>query len=255
MTFSGQRVLVTGGARGIGAATARRFLEQGARVAIGARREASVEAFRDSLANTELASATVESAVGEIGTQDECRAVVETAVARLGGLDILVNCAGVFEEVPFEAVTQEHWDSTFRVNVGGTFFCLQAALPHLEASGGNVVNLGSDAGLIGFPPSSVYSGAKAAVVNLTRALALELAGRIRINCVCPGNVETDMIQHAAEASDDPHAYLNAAHRRSPLRRMGQPQEIADAVLYLASPQAGFTHGAILSVDGGGVCGF
>ncbi|MGM0858998.1 MAG: SDR family NAD(P)-dependent oxidoreductase [Pseudomonadota bacterium] len=255
MTFTGQRVLVTGGARGIGAATARRFLEEGARVAIGARRNASVDAFRDSLANTDLASATVEASIGEIGTQAECRAVVETAVTRLGGLDILVNCAGVFEEVSFEAVTQEHWDSTFRVNVGGTFFCIQAALPHLEASGGNVVNLGSDAGLIGFPPSSVYSGAKAAVVNLTRALALELAGRIRINCVCPGNVETDMIQHAAETSDAPHAYLDAAHRRAPLKRMGRPQEIADAVLYLASTQAGFTHGAILSVDGGGVCGF
>ncbi|WP_280568771.1 SDR family NAD(P)-dependent oxidoreductase [Chromohalobacter sp. 296-RDG] len=255
MTFTGQRVLVTGGARGIGAATARRFLEQGANVAIGARHQSSIDAFRDSLMDTDLASATVEAAVGEIGTQSECQAVVEAAVERLGGLDILVNCAGVFEEVPFEAVTQAHWDSTFRVNVGGTFFCIQAALPHLESSGGNVVNLGSDAGLIGFPPSSVYSGAKAAVVNLTRALALELAGRIRLNCVCPGNVETDMIQHATETSDDPRAYRDAAHRRAPLKRMGQPQEIADAVLYLASPQAGFTHGAILSVDGGGVCGF
>ncbi|WP_280540282.1 SDR family NAD(P)-dependent oxidoreductase [Chromohalobacter sp. 11-W] len=255
MTFTGQRVLVTGGARGIGAATARRFLEQGANVAIGARHQSSIDAFRDALTDTELATSTVEAAVGEIGTQAECQAVVETAVERLGGLDILVNCAGVFEEVPFEAVTQAHWDTTFRVNVGGTFFCIQAALPHLESSGGNVVNLGSDAGLIGFPPSSVYSGAKAAVVNLTRALALELAGRIRLNCVCPGNVETDMIQHAAETSDDPRAYRDAAHRRAPLKRMGQPQEIADAVLYLASPQAGFTHGAILSVDGGGVCGF
>lgn len=110
-------------------------------------------------------------------------------------------------------------------------------------------------GLLGYPPSSVYSGAKAAVVNITRALALELAGRIRLNCVCPGNVATEMIEQAAKASGNETAYLAAARARSPMQRMATPREVADAVLYLASPRASFTHGAILSVDGGGVCGF
>lgn len=249
--FTGKRVLVTGGARGIGAATVRRFLEEGATVAIGARRAASVDALCHELGD----GARVVAAPGPLEDRASCAAVVEAAVAGLGGLDVLVNAAGVFEELPFEAVTQAHWDTTFGVNAAGTFFTLQAALPHLEASGGNAVNLGSDAGLIGFPPSSVYSGAKAAVVNLTRALALELAGRIRVNCVCPGNVATDMIDAAAEASGDREAYLAAARARAPMGRMARPEEVADAILHLASPRAGFTHGAILSVDGGGVCGF
>ncbi|WP_016854606.1 SDR family NAD(P)-dependent oxidoreductase [Halomonas smyrnensis] len=250
-TFAGKRVLITGGARGIGAATVRRFLEEGATVAIGARRAASVDALRRELGD----GARVVAAPGELSDRAACAAVVESAVAGLGGLDILVNAAGVFDEVPFETVTQAHWDSTYGVNAAGTFFTLQAALPHLEAAGGNAVNLGSDAGLIGYPPSSVYSGAKAAVVNLTRALALELAGRIRVNCVCPGNVATDMIDAAADASGDREAYLAAARARAPMGRMARPEEVADAILYLASPRAGFTHGAILSVDGGGVCGF
>lgn len=248
--FEGQRVLVTGGARGIGAAVARRFLEEGARVAIGARGMASIDAFRQAHYEHDVIAA-----VGSLDTRERCADVVRQAVDGLGGLDVLVNCAGVFDEVPFEQVTQAHWDETYAVNAGGTFFCLQAALPHLEASGGNAVNLGSDAGLIGYPPSSVYSGAKAAVVNMTRALALELAGRLRINCVCPGNVATDMIARAAEASGDRDAYLASAEARSPLKRMARPEEVAEAVLYLASPRASFTHGAILSVDGGGVCGF
>lgn len=248
--FAGQRILVTGGARGIGAAVATRFLEEGAEVAIGARSQASIEAFRQA-----HPAHTVVAAIGPLDSQAHCASVVQHAVDELGGLDVLVNCAGVFDEVPFEQVTQAHWDETLAVNAAGTFFCLQAALPHLEASGGNAVNIGSDAGLIGFPPSSVYSAAKAAVVNLTRALALELAGRLRINCVCPGNVATEMIERAARHSGDSQAYLAAAHARSPLKRMARPEEIADAVLYLASPRAAFTHGAILSVDGGGVCGF
>lgn len=248
--FEGQRVLVTGGARGIGAAVACRFLEEGAKVAIGARSEASIEHFR-----TRHPEHDVVAAPGMLNSRADCQQVVEHAVAQLGGLDILVSCAGVFDEVAFEKVSQAHWDDTFQLNAAGTFFCLQAALPHLEVRGGNAVTLGSDAGLLGYPPSSVYSGAKAAVVNITRALALELAGRIRLNCVCPGNVATEMIEQAAKASGNETAYLAAARARSPMQRMATPREVADAVLYLASPRASFTHGAILSVDGGGVCGF
>lgn len=248
--FQGKRVLVTGGARGIGAAVAQRFLEEGARVAIGARGATSIDAFRRAHPEHEVIAA-----VGTLESQAHCADVVQQAVDGLGGLDVLINCAGVFDEVPFEQVTQAHWDETYAVNAAGTFFCLQAALPHLEASGGNAVNLGSDAGLIGYPPSSVYSGAKAAVVNMTRALALELAGRLRINCVCPGNVATNMIVRAAQASGDADAYLVSVEARSPLKRMARPEEVAEAVSYLASPRASFTHGAILSVDGGGVCGF
>src|SRR5699024_4408428 len=149
---------------------------------------------------------------------------------------------------------QAHWDANMMVNVGATFFCTQTALPALRQSGGNVVNLGSDAGMVGFVPAAVYAAAKGAVVNLTRSLALECAPGVRVNCVCPGNVDTDMIQRAATASGDAERYYADACARAPLGRMAQPREVAAAIGYLASEAAGFTNGAILPIDGGGVCG-
>jgi len=250
VSFEGTKVLITGGARGIGEATATAFRDKGAVVAIGGRTHEAFDGFCQR--NGEQ---RVVPALGEVGTQAGAHDVVDRAVKALGGLDILVNSAGVFEEVPIEEVTQDHWDRTLSVNAGGTFFCSQAALTWLNASGGNIVNVASDAGLIGYPNGCVYSASKAAVVNMTRAMALELAGRVRINCVCPGNVDTDMIHRMAAQTPNAEQYLAKARRRAPLRRMARPQEVAGAILYLASAEAKFTHGAILSVDGGGVCGF
>lgn len=250
MRFRDRKVLVTGGARGIGAAVVQAFRKEGAQVAVGARSVASFDAFRH-----RHSADDVVPAIGEIGDREPSSRIVLEAVRQLGGLDVLVNSAGVFEEVPFAEVTQAHWDLTLRVNAGGTFFCSQAALPALRECDGNIVNIASDAGLIGYPNGCAYSASKAAVVNLTRAMAVELARVIRVNCVCPGNVDTDMIQRAATAATDPQAYLQSARKRSPAQRMARPREVAAAVLYLASPEAGFTNGAILSVDGGGVCGF
>ncbi|MBI2256894.1 MAG: SDR family oxidoreductase [Proteobacteria bacterium] len=250
MRFVGKRVLVTGGARGIGAATASAFLKEGARVAIGARRQSSFDAFAAA-----HPGADIHPALGEVGSQAKSTAVVKAAIAALGGLDILVNSAGYFAEVAVEDIDQAHWDRIMETNVAGTFFCAQAALPELKKNKGNIVNLASDAGLIGYPLGAAYSASKAAVINLSRAMVLELAGRIRINCVAPGNVDTDMIREAADASGNASAYLTRANARSPTKRMATPQEVADTILYLASDQASFVNGAILSVDGGGVCGF
>lgn len=250
MRFAGKRVLVTGGARGIGAATAAAFLKEGAHVAIGARARSSFDAFAAA-----HPGAPIRAALGEVGNQAKSAAIVHAAIQALGGLDILVNSAGVFEEVKVEDIDQAHWDRTMETNVAGTFFSSQAALPELKRNNGNIVNLASDAGLIGYPLGAVYSASKAAVINLSRAMVLELAGQIRINCVAPGNVDTDMIHQAANAAGNATAYLAAAHARSPMKRMATPQEVADTILYLASDQASFVNGAILSVDGGGVCGF
>lgn len=250
MRFEGKRVLVTGGARGIGAAAVEAFLREGARVAVGARSAASFDAF--AIAHP---GAAVVPAIGEIGSRKEAAAVVAQAVTALGGLDILVNSAGYFAEVKVEDIDQEHWDRVMNTNVAGTFFCSQSALPELKRNRGNIVNIASDAGLIGYPNGAAYSASKAAVVNLSRAMVLELAREVRINCVCPGNVDTDMIQQAAAATGDAPTYLAAARDRSPMKRMARPEEVADAILYLASREAGFVNGAILSIDGGGVCGF
>jgi NAD(P)-dependent dehydrogenase (short-subunit alcohol dehydrogenase family) len=254
MRFAGKRVLVTGGARGIGAATVLAFLQEGASVAIGARTQESYDAFADRHRGR-FGMDKIAAAIGEIGSQQQAERVVGQALAAFGGLDILINSAGYFAEVKVEDVDQAHFDMTINTNVAGTFFCSQAALPALKASKGSIVNVASDAGLIGYPLGAIYSASKAAVVNLTRAMVLELAQQIRINCVCPGNVDTDMIQQAADATGNAATYLDNAHARSPMKRMAKPEEVAAAMLYLASDQASFVNGAILSVDGGGVCGF
>ncbi|MGA2342333.1 MAG: SDR family oxidoreductase [Steroidobacteraceae bacterium] len=248
--FARKRVLVTGGARGIGAAAALAFRARGARVAVGARSTASYDAFAERPeANGVL------PAIGDIRTRAGAQAVVAAAVEALGGLDVLVNSAGVFAEVAFAEVTQEHWDETIGINLAGTFFCSQAALPALEAAAGNIVNVASDAGIVGYPDGTAYCASKGGVVNLTRAMAVELARRVRVNCVCPGNVETDMIREAAAASPNAARYLERARERAPLRRMASPGEVAAAILYLASKEAAFTTGAALVVDGGGSAGF
>jgi NAD(P)-dependent dehydrogenase (short-subunit alcohol dehydrogenase family) len=250
MRFQQRKVLVTGGARGIGAATAVAFRDEGALVAIGARSRDSYDAFI-----ARHGAAGFLPAIGCIGRRKDCHAIVGAAIQGLGGLDILVNSAGIFAEMPIEQVSQDHWDEAQDVNLGGTFFCIQAALPALVAAeDGNVVNVVSDAGLMGYSKSPVYSAAKGGVANLTRALAIELARRVRVNGVCPGNVDTDMIQDSARASGDAAAYLRAADAYSPLKRMARPQEVAAAILYLASPIAAAVNGALLPIDGGGIAG-
>jgi meso-butanediol dehydrogenase/(S,S)-butanediol dehydrogenase/diacetyl reductase len=208
LDFTHKRVLVTGGARGIGAATVMAFRAQGARVAVGARSHASFASF----------------------------------VARFEAADVLPAVGDLSDRTAAHGVVH-------------AFFCAQAALSALENSSGNIVNVASDAGVVGYPLGSAYSAAKGGVVNLTRALAVELAGRIRVNCVCPGNVETDMIFQAAAHSGDAERYLANARARAPCKRMAKPQEVAAAILYLASREAAFTTGAALIVDGGGTAGF
>ncbi|MEM8812891.1 MAG: SDR family oxidoreductase, partial [Pseudomonadota bacterium] len=189
--FAGARVLVTGGSRGIGAAVVMAFRDAGAHVAVGGRSPQSFRHFVDRHGGDRVMAAT-----GDVGEPDGCRAVVDTAVAGLGGLDVLVNAAGIYWEAPFEAIDTDHWNATLAVNLGAPFFCSQAALPALRQSHGSIVNIASESGLIGFPGAAAYCAAKGGLVNLTRTLALELAPHVRVNAVCPGNVDTDMMREA-----------------------------------------------------------
>ena len=251
MDFKDKRVLVTGGSRGIGFGIAEAFIEAGARVAINGRTERSVSAAIGKLSSAERLVA----APGDIGTVAGCELAVKTAHDAFGGLDILVNSAGIGSGRPIEDSDEAMWDLHIDVNLKGTFFCCRAALPELRKSNGNIINIASDAGLMGCPGITVYCASKGAVVNMTRAMALEVAPDVRVNCVCPGYVDTDMIRRDhIDKKDDPQAAEQRMIDYAPMKRIGMPAEIAQGVLYLASSDASFVTGIALPIDGGTTAG-
>jgi NAD(P)-dependent dehydrogenase (short-subunit alcohol dehydrogenase family) len=167
---------------------------------------------------------------------------------------VLVNNAGVGAGRPIEECDEAMYDAHADVNLKGLFFCCRAALPELRKSRGNIVNIGSDAGLMGVPGITVYCGTKGGVVNMTRAMALEIAPDVRVNCICPGYVDTDMIRISIAKRPDPAAAEQKMIDYAPLKRIASTQEIAHAVLYMASHEARFITGASLPIDGGASAG-
>ena len=195
------------------------------------------------------------AASDDIGTVPGCESVVKTANDAFGGLDILVNSAGIGSGRPIEDSDEAMWDAHVDVNLKGTFFCCRAALPALRTSHGNIVNIASDAGLIGVPGITVYCASKGGVVNMSRAMALEVAPDVRVNCVCPGYVDTDMIRRDhIDKKDDPAAAEQRMIDYAPMKRIAMPVEISQGVLYLASFEARFVTGAALPIDGGSTAG-
>ncbi len=247
--FHDKAVLVTGGTRGIGAAAVRAFLAAGARVAVNGHSAQSTQRMI-----AELGGHAAVAAPGDIGTVAGCRAAVAAAVTAFGGLDVLVNNAGVFREVLMEDSDEALWDRTININLKGTFFAAQAALPSLRQRGGNIVNVASESGLMGNPRCTVYCASKGGVVNLTRSMAIELAPDVRVNAVCPGPIETDMTRSGAPAGIDYEQYHATLTQYPYLKRIGTPEEVAAAILYLASDAAAFVTGAMLSIDGGSTVG-
>ena len=245
--FENKRILVTGSSRGIGFATAKAFLNAGARVAVNGRTAESSADGVDRLGGSDRLIA----APGDIATVAGCEALVASAVDALGRLDVLVNCAGIAIDVSLEDGDEAVWDSTMNINLKGTYFCTRAAAPALRQSHGNIVNVGSDSSFMGMEDNSIYCASKGGVLMLTRALSRELAPEVRVNCVCPGFVDTDMVRRDyIDSAEDPAETLRSVEAYSPLNRMGRPEEIAAAILYLASGQAGFVTGSALSIDGG-----
>jgi NAD(P)-dependent dehydrogenase (short-subunit alcohol dehydrogenase family) len=252
--FKDKRVLVTGGSRGIGRAAAEAFLKAGARVAVNGRTADSTAAGIAAIGGGGGRERLL-AAPGDVATAAGCEAIVGTAIEGLGGLDVLVNSAGIGKDGTIEDFDEAAWDEIIDVNMKGTFFCIRAALSALRASKGNIVNVASDAGLIGQVGLIVYGASKGGVVNMTRAMALELARQVRVNCVCPGYVDTDMVRRDfIEQADDPAAAEQEVLNFAPMGRIATPGEIATAILYLASDGAGFVTGAPLQIDGGSTAG-
>lgn len=240
--FHGKVVIVTGAASGIGEATARRFSAEGACVALVDRNEIP-------LANvaSDLPKESTIAHIADVSESAAAQAMVETVVKRFGRLDVLVNNAGIFEGGDPTEITDAQWRKVMATDVDGVFYGCRAALAHLEKTKGSIVNTASVSGLGGDWGMSPYNAAKGAVVNLTRALALDLGRKgIRINAVCPSLTRTGM---TADVMDDKDQLAKFAER-IPLGRVCEPNEIAAVIAFLASDDASFMTGANVAVDGG-----
>lgn len=248
-TFAGKSVIVTGGAKGIGRAISLAFATEGANVLC---------ADLDTAAGTALEAGAADLPgrllfqEADVAQAAHCRELVERCVSTWGGLDIIVNNAGIQplrSYLPAHELPEEDWDRILDVNLKATFLMVKAGIPHLrQRGGGAIVNIASVQGLQSAKGVSAYAASKGGLINLTRQLALEYAAdAIRVNAVNPGTIETDL---AMAGSSSLEALRAAAARTHPLGRAGKPEEIAAAVLFLASDQAAFITGEYLCVDGG-----
>jgi len=243
--FDGKVALVTGAASGIGRATALRLAAEGARVLCA---DISEDGLRDTVAEITRACGQATAHGCDVSDHRAASATVATAANTYGGLDVLCNIAGTGTFQHSAEVTPEQWNRVLAVNLSGTFFMSQAALPHLLERRGNIVNMASSAGLIGQPYCAAYCASKGGVVQLTKALAVEFARRgLRVNCICPGGVITPL---SAGFKPPAGADMELIRRLALVPERADPSEVAAAVAYLASDEARYVNGATLSIDAG-----
>jgi NAD(P)-dependent dehydrogenase (short-subunit alcohol dehydrogenase family) len=242
--LAGKRTIVTGATSGVGMATAELFASLGAKVGLVARRAELLD---------QLAAKLGEGALplcADVADDAAVERVVNRAAEAFGGLDIAVNAAGIDGPAPLADLTPEVWRRQIDVNLSGTFYLARQAALHMRTgAGGVIVNLGSELSLVGMGFYAHYCASKFGVVGLTKALAHELAPKVRVNCVCPGPIDTPMMDAELEWFPDPVATRKAAIERVPLKRFATAQEIARTILFIAV-DAPFATGSIFSIDGG-----
>ncbi len=241
-------VLVTGGSSGIGEACARRLSVEGCAVMVAGRDEGRTQGVAESL----LPAGRHGWVTGDVRDVGDCRALVTAVMERYGQLDVLVHCAGVWDERPTPDVTEDDWDEVVDTCLKGAFFTMQAALvPMIEAGGGVIVVIASDSGHHGEPGAAAYGAAKAGLINVVRTLAHDHGPQgVRVCAVSPGVIETPMLDRAVAAAADPEAYAGWQGEGYPLGRVGRPEEVAAVVAFVASDEAGFVSGDSWLVDGG-----
>jgi NAD(P)-dependent dehydrogenase (short-subunit alcohol dehydrogenase family) len=252
-SLAGKRALITGGASGIGRAMALLFAREGAAVAVVDLDEAGGEAVVGMIEDGGGQAIFVPC---DVTQAQDCWRTVRQTVDELGGLDILVNNAGIIRRATVLDTTEEEWDRVMAVNVKSIFLFSKYAVPVMaQAGGGVIINTASGWGLVGGRRAVSYCASKGAVVNMTRAMALDHGEQnIRVNCICPGDTDTPMLRdEARQLGEADERFLEEAAQR-PLRRVGRPEDIAQAALYLASDEASFVTGTALVVDGGGLAG-
>lgn len=248
LDFTDKVAIVTGGAMGIGEATARKLARLGASVAI---LDVDREAGPKCAAAISKNGGTCEFVPCNVSVGTEVSQGIASVVNKYGAIDILVSNAGI--QLYGDAVTtsEEEWDRLMGINLKGCFLVAKYAVPHMIGRGAAIVIVGSVQSMTAISNSIAYVASKHGLLGLTRAMSLDYAQRgIRVNCVCPGAIDTPMLQWAAGLSDNPEKVIETCNRMHPLGRVGKPEEVADAIVYLASPMASFITGAALLVDGG-----
>jgi NAD(P)-dependent dehydrogenase (short-subunit alcohol dehydrogenase family) len=251
--LDGKIALVTGAASGIGRATALLFAREGASVVL-----TDVNESGGHIVTTEITQRGGHAIFepGDVTRAEDCQRVTDRAVRDFGGIHILFNNAGIIRRASVVELSETDWDRVMAVNVKSMFLMCRQVIPIMAAAGGgSIINTASGWGLAGGPRAAVYCASKGAVVLLTKAMAIDHGPQnIRVNCICPGDTDTAMLHHEAQQlGETSHKFLGEATKR-PLGRVGKPEEIAQAALYLASDAASFVTGTALVVDGGGLAG-
>jgi len=252
-SFSNSVVIITGAAKGIGRATAEQFAAAGARVALLDMDRSEVEQTAASIDATSQRSLAL---AADVSRRDEVDRAVAACISAFGGIDVVVNNAGIHFARAVDEYTDEEWDRVLAVNLKGAFQTVRASLPALRRSKGSIVSVSSMTALVGQARGAAYVASKGALIALTRALALELApDGIRVNCVCPAGVDTALMRNWAATLPDPEAVLRRQAAMHLLDRMATPDEIAAAIVFLSSSAASFITGIVLPVDGGATLGY
>lgn len=246
MRLTGKIALITGGGTGIGRAIALAFSREGAKVALMGRRP-------DPLIKTarEIGAAAL-VVTGDLSRKEDIGAAIAATIARFGGINVLVNNGGVLYVGTAETQTEQQWDETFNVNVKGLWLMTRAVLPHMrKAGGGSIINMSSVLGLVGFANRAAYAASKGAVTLLTKSMAMDHAHEnIRVNCICPAVVETDLINNFINNAPDPAQARAERIAMHPMKRFGTPEDIAACAVFLAGDESKWTTGAAIPVDGG-----
>jgi NAD(P)-dependent dehydrogenase (short-subunit alcohol dehydrogenase family) len=249
LKLNGKVALITGGTTGIGYATALLFLQNGAKVTItGRAKETGEEAIRKLKRHGFKACSFVQ---GDVSKSADAKKMIEETLRQYGKLDVLFNNAGIWISGAAEKTSETDWDKVIDINLKGCFLCSKYAIPHLKKTRGVIINTSSCDGLVGEPDAVAYCASKGGVVMLTKAMALDYAKyRVRVNCVCPGYVMTRMLEVDLPQGMGIEKYLEIISKEHPIERIAEPEEVARAVLFLASEDSSFVTGVALPVDGG-----